>query len=489
MAPSSSSDDTTSMFDDTFTQKERQWIQITAADENELARLNTLATEMTRNFIKDELKDAAIVSEIVSFASVLNQQNFKLLLEKFLQGIGNSLLEKRYLLEGLAQMMQRATRGYLEKDDLVKILQLLNTRLNDIHLESNEPIYQLTRTVSHVLDAMVDSDVKHLKRELLHEPLSAHLKSSQESSDPYLVYQTAYAFQALQYVPDDETFLQAALRRTGKVAKGVSGIVSAMKSLDLCRLFESLQNIQQGLTGTLEFVGLMKDAYTQVASLAESGKAFLACLQEGFSFDRKSAWYPALRAADTLLQNGQLVEFKELACQVACRRDPAFQWGLCERLGQLATNADPYTRQGAVAFLGELYKNDVAWGQHVSIKQWILKILIHLSDSSVGTTTPDPDSAAQTLLQALANEGDESKRDLYKRCLQESEKCGSPYPMKAILPLPGSPSLLDRVQNKPDVEADLRRMKQQRLKERGGPSTFLHKPSPAYRRPKRHCLT
>ena len=41
------------------------------------------------------------------------------------------------------------------------------------------------------------------------------------------------------------------------------------------------------------------------------------------------------------------------------------------------------------------------------------------------------------------------------------------YPLKVALPPMASPSLLDRVQNKPDVEGTLRQLKKQRLKERG----------------------
>ncbi|KAF9991382.1 hypothetical protein BGZ80_009164, partial [Entomortierella chlamydospora] len=63
---------------------------------------------------------------------------------------------------------------------------------------------------------MVDSQVKGLSREQLHEPLSDYLKELQKDSDPYLVYQAVYAYQALQYIPDDETILQSMMRRTEK---------------------------------------------------------------------------------------------------------------------------------------------------------------------------------------------------------------------------------------------------------------------------------
>jgi hypothetical protein len=43
---------------------------------------------------------------------------------------------------------------------------------------------------------------------------------------------------------------------------------------------------------------------------------------------------------------------------------------------------DVETRQSAIAFLGEIYKNDEAWGQHASGDQWILNILTQLCSKS-----------------------------------------------------------------------------------------------------------
>src|SRR5690554_3979419 len=71
---------------------------------------------------------------------------------------------------------------------------------------------------------------------------------------------------------------------------------------------------------------------------------------------------------------------------------------------------------------------------------------------------------AATLLQDLEQDGDATKQALYRRC-QEERSCN--YPLKADLRQLASPSLLDRVQNKPDVETDLRRLARLRLKERG----------------------
>lgn len=235
---------------------------------------------------------------------------------------------------------------------------------------------------------MADANVKDLDREKLHEPLSLYLDGLRRSNDPYLVYQAAYAFQALQYVPDNETLWQSTLRRTGNVIKGVSGLASAVKGLDLNGFVDGLKEIQQGLSGASEAIQTVKSAFDGVASLAEGGQGFMECLKEGFSFSRKCAWYPALRGADTLLRNGQLADFRALVCEAPCRRDPAFQWGVCQRLGEIAVNSmwDSDTRRGAVAFLGEMYQNDATWRDQANIKRWILNILMQISSSS-GTET------------------------------------------------------------------------------------------------------
>ena len=68
------------------------------------------------------------------------------------------------------------------------------------------------------------------------------------------------------------------------------------------------------------------------------------------------------------------------------------------------------------------------------------------------------------MLQRLEHNGDKAKQILYKDCLKRGP---SQHPLKISQPKFATLSLLDRVQNKPDVEEDLRKLRQQRLKERG----------------------
>ncbi|KAG0219562.1 hypothetical protein BGX31_011258 [Mortierella sp. GBA43] len=371
------------LLDDILQPDTRKWLHAVENDEDEQERLKVLATDVIRTFKKDEIKDARSVNEVVCLAPVLEKDLFRDLLMEFYNGVDHSGLLDFYQVEGLAQIIQGASPGYLHADDLVRILRLLTTRLRETHKQSPQHMYQLTLAASYVLDAMADTSVEGLDRETLHEPLLSYLDSLKGSSDPFLIYQAAYAYQALLCVPDNETLWQATFRRAGKVIKGVSGLVSAVKGFDLKEFIDGLKDIQQGLAGASDAIKVVISTIDDVKSLTSGGKGLLDGLKEGFSFQRKCTWYPALRGADALIHDGELVAFKQLVCEAPCRLDPAFQWGVCQRFGEIAVNStlDAQTRRGAIAFLGEMYHNDDDWGYQQSTKEWILIILVRLSSS------------------------------------------------------------------------------------------------------------
>ncbi|KAI8355279.1 hypothetical protein B0O80DRAFT_425789 [Mortierella sp. GBAus27b] len=362
----------------------RDWLQSIANDEDEDERLKMLSMDVIRAYKRDEIKDSKIVSEVVCLAPVLDKQIFRDLLDDFYTGIDQAGMLKFQLLDGLAQMVQGADPGYLDADDLVKILQLLSSRLRDTHGQSRNHIYQLTMAASRVLDAMADTKVTGLDREALHLPLTNYLNTLKKDHDPCMVFQAAYAYQALLCVPDDESLWKATIRRTGKVIKGVSGLVSAVKGLDLNGFIEGLGSIQQGFEGVADMIDIVKTTVEGVSSLVEGGKTFIESLKEGLSFQRKCAWYSALRGADELIRQGEFASFKKLVCEAPCRLSLPFQWGVCQRLGEVAANPswDVYTRRNAVSFLGEIYAKDEDWGHQESVKQWIIDILLIVSSSS-----------------------------------------------------------------------------------------------------------
>ncbi|GJJ67835.1 hypothetical protein EMPS_00181 [Entomortierella parvispora] len=448
--------------EDTLDPTAWKWLLETEKSEEERARLDTLATDLIRAFTGDEIKDKKAITEVLCLVPVLDEDDFRFLLRQFLNNVNGSPILDIGALRGLAQLLRNAFPGHLKAQDLIEVLGPVSSRLQATHSQSQDQIFELTVAVCAVLDSMADTKVTGLKRVEMHEPLLAFLGGLQGSSDLHLKYYASYAFQALLCVPDDESPWQATVRRTTKVVKGISGLVSAVKGLDLSGFMDGLLSIQEGFEGMQQVFELAKTAYEGVSAVYEGEQDLMDSLKEGLTFNRKRAWYSALRGADTLIEGGELAKFKTLVCEAPCRLELAFQWGICQRLGNLA--ASPLwgieTRQGAVRFLGEIYRNDLSWGTLPQIKEYILDILKQLA-------APSPDSLpdAGTLFKELETEGDPAKLDIYRKCIG-AEK--STHLLKSGLPELASPSLLDRVQKKTVVEADLRRIARQRIKERGG---------------------
>jgi len=483
------------LLEDMLEPTSRKWIEAIGKDTDEQERLKILATDVIRAYQREGTKDDKAIAEVVCLAPILEKNDFQYLLRELCKGIDQSVLLDVHQLDGIAQLIYCAEPGYLDADDLVKILDLLSTRLRTTHTQSSHHMYQLTMAVSRVLDAMADSNVKGLDREKLHEPLSLYLSEIKDTSDPYLVYQAAYAYQALLYVPDDETLWQATLRRTGKVIQGVAGLVSAVKGLDLNGFLDGLKDIQQGVSGAVGVLKMTKSTIDAVTSIADSGKDFVGCMKEDLGVKRKLTWYPALRGAESLLQSGQLANFKRVVCEAPCRLDPVFQWGVCQLLGEVAADSmwDAKTRRGAIMFLGEVYSNRTEWEGQANVQEWILVILmklsalvesdmqgqlrisieIHLLDSDTCLsqhTNLEPfaifystqAAVAADLIRDLESEADSQEQAFIQSCRQKDHAL---YPLRIGSSVMASPSLLDRAQNRPDVEGHLRQLRKRRLME------------------------
>ncbi|KAF9946939.1 hypothetical protein BGZ72_011007 [Mortierella alpina] len=430
----------------------RDWLQVIQSDQDEQKRLKDLAKSLVRAFTHDELKGAEAINEVTFVAPVLEMTEFRFLLDLFVNSLKNSALLQVHSLEGIARLLCCAPYP-IQADDLVNTLRHINTSLQITHNQSTEYIYKLTTTVSRILDAMADSQVEGLQREQLHQPLYDYLEGLKNSDDPYLVFQAAYASQALLCVPNDESDWQAIHRKAGRIFNSAFQLVSAVKALDVNLFIEVLCTLQTGLGEIYNVVVNVKNAYEEVKSLYGNGRELKDALKD-VSFSSKRTWYTALRGADTLLWNGQLVEFKRLVCDAPCRRSLAFQWGVGLRLGNLAVDSqwDDKSRRGAVAFLGHMYRDDQYWGNHVPVKQLILDILMQLSKSSMSVTQ----AAAEALLKEFKNDGNSAKRAM---CLSCQESGSSPHPLMAVMSPPSSSALLDRAQGKLDLEADLKRLK------------------------------
>ncbi|KAG0300300.1 hypothetical protein BGZ98_009300, partial [Dissophora globulifera] len=346
--------------DDSLDEPTRIWLYKTKANDEEQERLKTLTADLLLEFKRSGLGDDKRTAEIAYIAPVLESNSFRSLLGIFVNDLKDSALLPVHALEGLDRVIKCAAPGSMDPDDLIKILEHLNLCLQRTHTQSSDHVYRLTRTVSHILDAMVDDDIKDLDRVKLHTPLLLYSKELQRNTDPYMVFQAAYAFQALLRVPDDEQPWQKVLRHTGTVVRGAARLFSAAKAFNVNDFIDTVQGGLEVAGQILEAVG---DTYEDFSALKENGQELREVLKT--SFNRKRHWYTMLRGIDTLLQNGELTKVKTLIFDAPCRRELAFQWGVCQRLGNLAVDPiwDADSQEGAVAFLGEIYRNDAFWGR------------------------------------------------------------------------------------------------------------------------------
>ncbi|KAF9272215.1 hypothetical protein BGZ88_005072, partial [Linnemannia elongata] len=221
------------------------WVKAMRQDPTERKRLFWLGTRMVDEFAKDVFKDSTEIAEMVLIGPVMDKEYYHGLLSSMIVAFDQSVIFSLDLLQGLVQLVRSAPK-FLLSDDLVKILRLIRVRLQDTHQQSTVHSYHLTLAVSRMLEVMADHKVKDLIRVEEHEPLSGVLSSLSGSSDPYLMYQACYAFQVLQYVPDDETVLQSVLRHSVGVAGGLVKISAVMK-LDLDTVLEGLGKLQEVL--------------------------------------------------------------------------------------------------------------------------------------------------------------------------------------------------------------------------------------------------
>ncbi|CAO3567947.1 unnamed protein product [Mortierella alpina] len=424
---------------------EQEWIEAIEGKSLKQDHLRWLGSRIVEEFIKHAVKDPITVSEVVLLGPVLDQTHYRRLLNCFIEEFRKSVLLDGDLLQGLVQLVQCASPTFLDADDLILILSILRLHLGQTHQQSSQHLYHLTLAVSRLLEVMANPayQIKDLHRVEERQPLAGVLSGLQASSDPYLMYQALYAFQALQYVPDDESTLQAVMRyalgATESLIK-ISGVIQ----LNTVGLLEGLKQMQKTFEETC---GNAKSSYEGVSSLIDSGRGLFDRLKMGLVSGHKHPWYPAVLTATALCRAGQLKDFSKLVREVPCRRDPRFQWGVSQLLGEIAIDQEWLLsiREQAVTFLGGLYLHDADWGQDDSVKSWMLTILCKISE------VPEPTvrEMALTYLQPAAND--------------DSTIAAHPYPSRSQLPIPVSSPLLALAQEIPYVEYDLNRFRFQRL--------------------------
>ncbi|KAF9342880.1 hypothetical protein BGX34_007518, partial [Mortierella sp. NVP85] len=111
-------------------------------------------------------------------------------------------------------------------------------------------------------------------------------------------------------------------------------------------------------------------------------------------------------------------------------------------------------------FLGEIYSNKTVWGEQTDVKEWILVILMKLGSSAEG----DVQVAANNLIRDVESRADSQGYASIQACRKKDVAI---YPLRIASSMSASPCLIDRAQNRPDVEGHLRQLRKQRLMEQG----------------------
>ncbi|KAG0271406.1 hypothetical protein BGZ96_005818, partial [Linnemannia gamsii] len=271
------------------------------------------------------------------------------------------------------------------------------------------------------------------------------LEGLRDSEDVIQRYEAVYAYQALQYAPDDETPLQVLWRFANLAAAG-AGAASSVFKLDPEGLLKGIESLQK--IGA-EVVGAISTGMEVVEALRIGAGVVTRASETKFDFMKKRSWYLALQGTALFIRQGRLSDFNLVVSQASCRHKANFQWGICRQLGEIAVDPlwDTLVRQQAMGFLGELYRSDTYWKRHADVKQWILTILVQISELA-DVSLKDH---ALALLTGLKKD---DTAEFPRRCL-----------LGKRLPLPAASLLLTQVQEIPKIEYDLHILRLQRIAE------------------------
>ncbi|KAK3819073.1 MAG: hypothetical protein JOS17DRAFT_778114 [Linnemannia elongata] len=373
---------------------EHAWIKVIGQDPIQKDHLRWLVTKVVQEFAKDDIKGPALIKEIVILGPVLDRDTYRSLLSCFITKFEGDTILDIALLQGLVQLVEYASPGYLVGDDLVRTLTALRQRLRETRKASSESTYQILIAICRLLDVMVNSSVKGVNRLEQHQPLVTALRELKDSDDPILRFQVDYALQACQYIPDDESTLQAVLRFSGGRSMAALGAASICK-LDPANLFNSLDTLRRAAGQAYEVTKWMLEGM----EASQNGRfGAMQSLVHGLHKGTKHEWYLTLLAAKTFVREGRLAEFNQTVCVANCRDERSFQLGICQILGEIAMDVlwDPLTRRHAVDFLRALYMTPPGWKQHTVVKQWVHAVFTQLSE------LPDADIKDHVLVSPAA---------------------------------------------------------------------------------------
>jgi WD40 repeat protein len=416
-------------------------------------RILWLTTRIVDEFAASSVRTSTMLCEIVLLGPFLNEEYHRKLLDILITDLETTTLPEADLLQGCLQLVQSADAGYLLPDDLFRLLLILCTHLQDDHQQSLTSTYYLLMALSRLLDIMVEGKVQDPSHIVDYEPLFVVLDQLTKSTDFHLRCQSAYALQCLMHIPHDKIHREFVLRHTGNIATGLLGAASVC-NLDVIGFLNGFKG------ATVSSLEVGSEVVCDAQAISETEDEALAIVKRGIFSGGRELWYPALREAQEHVWNGRLADFNHLVAEAPCRYDVEFQWGVCQLLGGIAVDPqwNTVTRQGAINFLAELYRDDTFRIPDEDVDSCILNTLRQVA----GLPDVSISSHVETLLQDLEEDGNIGKQILYRYVLSGPLNF---YPLAIRLPTPASSPLLDRVQAFSDIDYHLHRLRAQRLEE------------------------
>ncbi|KAF9079954.1 hypothetical protein BGX23_002912, partial [Mortierella sp. AD031] len=427
-----------------LTDNQREWVK--SIDPVEQGHFAWIVEQLVNAFSEDTVKSPIAIAEIVLLGPILDHDTFRSLLSCFISKFEQTIPMDLTLLQGLVQFVECAAPGYLVDNDLVRITTVLSKELAVTHNGTSNHLLHLTMALSRVLDVMVAGGIKDLNRERDHQPLMELLAYMMGDDNIHLKYQAAYAYQALQYLPDDETPLQVVWRYADGFAI-IASTATDVFDLKPSELVEGLGRLEMAEGTAFGAVGAGIESFKTLTETGQGGVT--AASKHTYRSQEKRSWYLALQVTAGFIQRGRLQDLNRLVCAAPCRHNANFQWGVCRQLGEITTDSlwDDRTRQQAVDFLDELYRNENDWKMHTDIKRWVLAVLVQISALS----DPSLKDRAAGLIARLKDDG---MAALPVSC-----------PLSTRLPMPSTFPLLSRVQEISAVEYTLHILKMTRLGE------------------------
>ncbi|GJJ73245.1 hypothetical protein EMPS_05603 [Entomortierella parvispora] len=189
--------------------------------------------------------------------------------------------------------------------------------------------------------------------------------------------------------------------------------------------------------------------------------------KQNYGSRAKRPWYLPVRGAEVFVQEGMLSGLNKYVCEEPCREDAFFQWGICELLGKMALDSswDKQTRVQAIKFLGETCLANQALRAQSDIRyliRTVIKDILVLSvlDSNFSTTDVEViNKEARLVARHLRNTGIE---------VEEYH-----YDVMDRLPQPRSSLLLKEVNDNPDMDLVLERLRCQRWNENNKRAVYI----------------